>query len=77
MYFPNDDNINEAFEIEGIEMFSDNELAVFNRWGAEICRQRNYANQWNAAQLTDGLYYYHLNLTQVKERFNVWVLVVR
>ena len=62
LFTPNDDGINDAWYIEGIENFSDNEVVVYNIYGAEVYRAQSYLNDWkgtyNDANLPDGTYYY-------------------
>ena len=68
-FSPNGDGLNDFFVIIGIEKFPDNELVVFNRWGTEVYRMMNYANDWDGVptnrsiigkQLPVGTYYYIL-----------------
>lgn len=63
-FSPNNDGINDHFTIEGIELFPNNELRVFNRWGNQIFSQKGYKNNWNGswdgADLPDGTYFYIL-----------------
>lgn len=47
IFTPNGDGMNDFFEIVGLELFPENELYIFNRWGAELYRQKNYHNDWN------------------------------
>jgi hypothetical protein len=73
MTSPNgDDRGNEEFFIYNITAYPDNEVAIFNRWGNEVFRVKNYDNQGNAFRgkanrgiltntqedLVDGVYYY-------------------
>lgn len=62
---PNNDGMNDTFEIEGIDRFPDNELFIYNRWGREIYSAENYANEWdatfNGTPVPNGTYFYVLN----------------
>jgi len=52
---PNNDNINETFEIaeKGAK------LEIWNRWGKRIYRTSSYQNEWgNQKEVAAGLYYY-------------------
>jgi PKD repeat protein len=53
------DNLNSTFEVVGVER-STWDLKVFNRWGDPVFEQRDYKNDWNAAGLSTGVYYYLL-----------------
>ncbi|MBC8756989.1 gliding motility-associated C-terminal domain-containing protein [Kordia sp. YSTF-M3] len=46
-FSPNDNTINDVWEIECLDNYSDNELIIFNRWGTIVYKTRNYANDWN------------------------------
>lgn len=63
-FSPNNDGINDNLVIEGIELFPNNELRVFNRWGNQIFFQKGYKNNWNGTwdgtDLPDGTYFYIL-----------------
>lgn len=61
-FTPNGDGVNDYFEIRGLELFPANRLIVFNRWGNEIYRSSNYRNDWSGSDLSEGTYYYALEL---------------
>jgi len=58
----NQDNLNEAFIIEGIESFPNSAVKIFNRWGTLVYESDNYdnANPWKAEGVEDGIYYWIL-----------------
>lgn len=62
IFTPNGDGINDFFEIVGLELFPDNELYIFNRWGAELFHQKNYRGDWNGGSLNEATYYYVLRI---------------
>jgi gliding motility-associated-like protein len=57
---PNGDGINDHFFITGLE--TGTKLTVFNRWGDIVYSSNNYNNDWDAGNLTEGVYFYVLNL---------------
>src|SRR5690606_15953669 len=61
-FTPNGDGRNDFFVIEGLERFPQNRIVLFNRWGNEIYKRTGYRNDWNAAGLAEGTYYYVLEL---------------
>jgi len=78
-FTPNGDGKNDAFEIVGWEAYDRIELVVFNRWGNEVYRNIDYANNWTGAGLNDGTYYYMVklikgNTTDIRKG---WVLIKR
>ncbi|WP_164124236.1 DUF7507 domain-containing protein, partial [Sphingobacterium luzhongxinii] len=58
VYTPNGDNVNDTFEIVGIEAFDRTEVTILNRWGNEVYRNDNYRNEWNGQGLNEGTYFY-------------------
>ena len=65
---PNGDGYNDVFVIDGIENYPNNELIIFNRWGAEVFRSNGYSNDWDGKSTSEfniwgedlptGTYYY-------------------
>ena len=68
-YFsPNGDESNPTFLIDCLEdVFTDNNLVIFNRWGDEVYSAEPYRNDWTGQRdgndLPAGTYFYILNLT--------------
>ncbi|MFT6997998.1 MAG: gliding motility-associated-like protein [Cryomorphaceae bacterium] len=71
-FSPNGDGMNDEFEIQGLnELYPNNSLQIFNRWGAEVLAASPYNNDWNGKaetglnageQLPVGTYWYILDL---------------
>jgi gliding motility-associated-like protein len=61
-FSPNGDMINDNFQIDGLELYPDNELQIFNRWGNRVHKAKNYQNNWtgvwNDQPLPNGVYFY-------------------
>jgi len=55
---PNNDDVNDILFIKYLEQFSSNKLVVFNRWGGVVYEANNYKNDWSPRELSDGVYYY-------------------
>lgn len=58
---PNDDGINDAFVIEGLESyyaFGGVKLQVFNRWGNLVYETDKYENDWEGDEASAGTYYF-------------------
>ena len=72
IFTPNGDNVNDVFEIIGLENYPNNKLQIFNRWGNLIYTSSPYKNDWNGVsnsvdktgtnKLPVGTYYYLLEL---------------
>lgn len=57
---PNGDQVNDTFEIPGINKFASNEILIFNRWGNHVFERKDYKNEWGAEGLVSGSYFYVL-----------------
>ena len=60
-FTPNDDGINDAFDVKGYNLLS-YELIIFNRWGEEIFATNDLNVKWNASYagspIPEGVYMY-------------------
>jgi gliding motility-associated-like protein len=57
---PNGDGKNDDFVISGLE--TGTKLTIYNRWGDVVYANNNYNNDWDAKNITDGVYFYVLDL---------------
>ena len=55
-------NLNERWTFDNLNLYPDNELTVYNRWGKEVFRQVGYRNDWTGDNLPSGVYYYALTV---------------
>lgn len=67
VFSPNGDGHNDALVISGLEFHPQSELQVYNRWGQVVFASSSYKNDWSAAGLPDGTYYYLLRLRDGQE----------
>ena len=77
---PNNDGKNDYFIVQGIDKFPGSTLYIFNRWGGTVYVSKNYVNTWRAEGLSEGTYYYRLELKQPAGGVEVlkgWVMVIR
>jgi gliding motility-associated-like protein len=69
---PNGDGLNERFDINA--RYGPHKLVIVNRWGQIVYQSQNYKNDWSAADLEKGVYYY--SLTPPSGRIcKGWILV--
>jgi gliding motility-associated-like protein len=65
-FTPNNDQINDAWVIDNMELYPDLSLSIFNKWGNLVFEQRGNYTPWdgsyNARDLPAGTYYYIINL---------------
>lgn len=63
---PNGDGVNDEWEIDFIEMFPENTVEVYNRWGELLFQSKGYTEKWDGTYkgqpLPVGTYYYIINL---------------
>ncbi len=80
-FSPNGDGVNDAFYIQGLQLFPDNELQVFNRWGNQVFNARGYKNNWEGTfeeqTLPGGTYFYVLKLGTEAEPLTGYVQIQR
>lgn len=72
---PNGDGANETFQFVGLGL-GPWQLQVYSRWGRLVYQHENYQQDWGAADLPAGLYYYRLQRLQ-ESPYQGWVEVVR
>lgn len=72
---PNGDNSNDVFFIQGLDLGST--LKIVNRWGMEVYFSTNYANDWQANQLPDGIYFYEYLPLKSNIKYKGWLEVIR
>ncbi|MEM7161782.1 MAG: gliding motility-associated C-terminal domain-containing protein [Bacteroidota bacterium] len=62
IFTPNNDGSNDAFHIQGIEEHPGATLEIFNRWGNVVFEEKDYRNDWEMEDLSEGTYYFVLML---------------
>jgi gliding motility-associated-like protein len=78
---PDGNNKNDVLVFDYLNLYKDNSLLVFNRWGQQVYYANPYQNDWsgvfNGKPLPAGTYYYILNFENNDER--VWgnLLILR
>jgi uncharacterized repeat protein (TIGR01451 family)/gliding motility-associated-like protein len=78
-FTPNNDGQNDNFTIDNIELFPENELVILNRWGNEVYTRASYDNSWNGSNLSEGTYFYILNVKMCDEvrTINGYITILR
>ncbi|MEO8589020.1 MAG: choice-of-anchor L domain-containing protein [Flavobacteriales bacterium] len=66
-YTPNGDGANDAFVIQGLDIYPSNTFVVLNRWGNVVYDRLNYTNDWRGEnsqneELPNGTYFVILNV---------------
>jgi gliding motility-associated-like protein len=81
-FSPNGDRDNEFFFIDGLSAYPDNTVLVYNRWGNEVLKAKNYNNDWHGdwkgKDLPDGTYFYLIRDDAKNEVLQTgWVVINR
>ena len=59
----NQDNLNDDFVVDGLDVYKNVSLRVFNRWGNLVYESDDYKNgEWSAKDESEGTYFYVLIL---------------
>lgn len=79
---PNGDGFNDYFEIDEINIYPNNSLSIFNRWGILVYYESPYNNKWNGKNkngedLPDEIYYYTLDYGNGEKAINSYILIKR
>jgi gliding motility-associated-like protein len=83
-FSPNGDNINDTWEIIGIEIFPNCLIQIFDRWGQEVYQTTGYsaAKSWNGTsqglKLAASVYFYVIDLRDSqKQTFKGSITLIR
>jgi gliding motility-associated-like protein len=64
---PNNDGVNDYFRIANIEHHPNTAVTIFDRWGRKVHESANYNNDWKADHLSDGTYFYVVDVPDDKK----------
>lgn len=85
-FSPNDDRINDTFEILNIVNYGRVTLKVYNRWGNLVYKSDKYKNDWDGtsnvsmaigSKLPDGTYYYIIEIAETGKIYKGSVFIKR
>jgi len=78
IFTPNDDAVNDQFEVLNLPAGGKHTLIISNRWGNEVFKSTDYheGNFWDAKEASDGIYFYRLQLDG-GATYTGWVEVLR
>ncbi len=79
---PDGDGKNDVFEIEGLHLFGDNSVKIYNRWGQLVFERENYENNWigknmRGVDLPDDTYFYTLEIKEYNKSYNGFLVIKR
>ncbi|MBA9077839.1 gliding motility-associated C-terminal domain-containing protein [Rufibacter quisquiliarum] len=80
-FSPNNDNLNDVWEIENITNFPEATVEIFNRWGQQVFKSDGYATPWdgklNGKPLPIDTYYYIIRLNKNDNPLKGSVTIIR
>jgi gliding motility-associated-like protein len=83
-FSPNDDNVNDRWEISGVSNYPNCFVRIFDRWGQEVFQSTGYSKQkaWDgigkAGKLAEGVYFYIVELRDSdKQEFKGSITLIR
>lgn len=80
-FSPNEDGLNDTWEIENIELFPKSTVTILNRWGATLHKSDRYEVPWdgyyNGKELAAGAYFYIIDLGDGSETLTGSVTILK
>jgi gliding motility-associated-like protein len=76
---PNGDQKNDTWAIGNLHLYPNNELIIFDRWGKEVFKKTNYANDglWDGGDLGEGVYFYRFTVPGRSLEYQGWLTIKR
>ena len=67
VFSPNNDNINDTWNLEDTFLFYDTEIKIYGRYGRLVFESIGYTSPWDGKNfrgndVPDGVYFYHIEL---------------
>jgi len=80
-FSPNNDGINDYWNIAKLTTYPDCSVLVYNRYGQQVFQSVGYGKAWdgtfNGAALPVGTYYYIIDLKNNIPKISGWVVIIR
>jgi gliding motility-associated-like protein len=80
-FSPNNDGINDIWNIEALETYPESSIMVYDRYGQKVYQSTGYAKPWNGtfngSPLPQSTYYYVIDLKNNTPKIAGWVFIVR
>ncbi len=80
-FSPNNDGINDYWDIDALITYPESSIMVFDRYGQKVFQSIGYPKPWdgtyNGSPLPQGTYYYIIDLKNNTPKLAGWVLIVR
>jgi gliding motility-associated-like protein len=80
-FSPNNDGINDLWDIKALDTYPQSTIMVFDRYGKQVFQSIGYAKPWDGAYngkaLPEGTYYYIIDLKDGQPKLSGWVLIIK
>ncbi|HVW96447.1 MAG TPA: gliding motility-associated C-terminal domain-containing protein [Mucilaginibacter sp.] len=80
-FSPNNDGVNDTWDIDALATYPGSSVKVFNRYGTQVYQSIGYSKPWdgkyNGSYVPRGTYYYIIDLKNDTPNLSGWVLIVR
>lgn len=83
-FSPNNDGLNDTWQIEGIELYPDCFIRIHDRWGQEVYQSTGYSEEkaWDGGNrrgpLSEGVYFYIIDLRdEDKQQYKGSITLIR
>ena len=80
-FSPNNDGLNDYWNIPALKAYSEYEILVFNRYGEVVYKSKNINTPWDGnlkgKALPTGVYPYVIDIKQVSKKLTGWVMIIR
>lgn len=73
----NEDGVNDLLAFKYLEFYPNNNLIILNRWGNLVFEKSGYTNDWDGGDLSDGTYFYTLNVNGEEQVYKGFFQIVR
>jgi gliding motility-associated-like protein len=77
VFTPNGDGVNDTFTFPKLEIFHENDLLVFDRYGKEVFSRKDYDGSWDGNGFAAGVYYYSFTEKRYGTTYKGWLQILR
>jgi gliding motility-associated-like protein len=79
---PNNDGLNDFWEVENVDYFENNHVEIYNRWGNLVYKASPYDNTWDGKNskgydLPEGTFFYILDLGKEGTKLRTGFIIIK
>ena len=80
-FSPNNDGLNDVWNIPALNIYSNYQMLVFNRWGNVVYSSKDISHPWDGTYKGKpqpaGIYPYIIDVKEIGVKLTGWVMIVR